>query len=293
MSNTYTNIDKINVFEKVLEALKVGLTPLSVFSVAYDSTPGTIGATSYVPVIGSQTAATAVTDYESGDASVVSVAISLSQNYSRSNHITAIQASKTATNAFEASMVEAAHSVAKLIQLDCMNVVTTAFTNTTAAVAVGDFDADKLLDIKAACVNLGYRKMNAVLDTLYYTNLLKDPAVKDKSASGVDAAVSGEVSRFSGMDIWSNPIVTTTTGVAALEGFVCEPSAIGVTIRPPEVLGMAAFDVIENITDPDSQLTCQYREWTKPGSNTKWGAIEVLAGFSRVDVSRLYRIMSA
>lgn len=292
MANTLTNVNRITVFDQCLSALKVALSPVSVFSTSYDSTPGTIGATVYVPVISSQTASTATTDYESGDGSAVSVAVSLSQNYSRSNHLTAIEASKTSTDAFAKFMVEAAYSVGYQIQLDTFSLITTAFTNATSATAAADFDSDKLLDVKAACVNLGYRNMNCVLDTLYYTNLLKDPAVKDKSASGLDAGVSGELMRFAGMNIYSNPIVTSSTGVAALEGFICEPSAIGVTIRPPEIVGTSAYEVIENITD-ETGIAVQYREWVASNSNTRWACIETLWGGARVDVARLYRIQSA
>ena len=291
-----TNIDRISVYEKVLGALKIGLNGMSVFSTGYDSEPGTIGKTVYVPVIGSQTAATgglAVADYESGDQSTVSVALSLSENIYRSNHLTAVEASLKATDCLEKALVEAAYAVANHAQLKAFDLITTAYTNASSAIAASALDGDALLDLKAACVNLGYRKFNCVLDTLYYTNLLKDPAVRDASASGVMAGQTGEVTKWAGMDIHSSALVTTSTGVAALEGFICEPSAMGLAIRPPSEIAASGFDMIQNVSDPETGITFQVREWSTPKSNTKWNTVEVLWGGARVDVARLYRIMSA
>lgn len=308
MSNTLTDVNYIDVFQESLEAFKKTLESLSIFSTKYSSEPGYKGATTYVPVVSSQSASDgslAATDYESGDGSDVSVAVSLSANLYRSNHLLAVEASQTRTDAFRKWMMEATYAVAAKCLVNTQNLITTAFTNASSATAASACDDDFLVDLR----NVGLTTMkfkagtfNVVLDAAYYANLLKDPSIKDAYANPATIANRGG-SMFvrHGMGVYesltladADPYAAPATG-AYLRGFVCHPSCIGVTIRPPAVLEGAdtAFSMVENITDPDTHLTLQYREWIENGANIRWGCVEVLWGGARVRTDGLYRIVSA
>lgn len=302
MANTLTNVNTTKVYSECLSALKVMLEPLSIFSVKYDSEPGAIGDSVYVPVVSSQSAGTGTTDYESGDGSAVGVQVQISTNYSRSNHLTAVQASKTQTDAFKKWMMEGMYSIASGVLTATQNLVTTAFTNSKTVGAATAMDADLMLDIRKDCVTtMKFRPMdgiNVVLDAAYFANLLKDPAIRDRSASGLDAGVSGNVARWAGMNIResvtlssADPYAAPATG-AYLRGFACVPSAIGVTIRPPKVLDDKPWLSIENVVDPETGIGFQVRTWVSTKTNTLWGCVETLYGGARVNTAALYRFIS-
>jgi hypothetical protein len=302
MANTLTNVNTVKVYSECLSALKLMLEPLNIFSVQYDSTPGAIGETVRVPVISAQSASTGVTDYESGDGSAVSVAVSITTNYARSNHLTAVQASQTQTDAFKKWMMEGMFSIASGILTGTQNLITTAFTNSKTVGAATAMDADMLLDIRKDCVTtMKFRSIepiNVVLDAAYYGNLLKDPAIRDRSASGVDAGVSGAVARWAGMNIresvtlsGADPYAAPGTG-AYLRGFACVPSAIGITVRPPKILDDRPWLSIENVVDPETGIGFQVRTWVAPKTNTLWGCVETLFGGARVNTAALYRFVS-
>ena len=302
MSNTLTNVNYIAVFKECLEAFKKTLEPMSIFSTQYSNEPGFVGATTYVPVVSAKTAADgslASTDYESGDSSAVSVAVTLSANYWSASHLLAIQASQTQTDAFKKWMMEATYAVAAKCMLGAQDLITTGYTNASAATAATAIDDDKIVDYKYIAHNTMKFKpgsYNIVLDSAYFANLEKDPAVRDFYANPNSTAniYSNKIVRH-GIPVWESLSLADSTPYsgANLRGYIVHPSAMGLTIRPPAILGGTSFNMVENITDPDTGLTLQYREWVKPGTNTLWGVVEVLFGGARVRTDGLYRIVSA
>jgi hypothetical protein len=228
--------------------------------------------------------------------------VSITTNYARSNHLTAVQASQTQTDAFKKWMMEGMFSIASGILTGTQNLITTAFTNSKTVGAATAMDADMLLDIRKDCVTtMKFRSIepiNVVLDAAYYGNLLKDPAIRDRSASGVDAGVSGAVARWAGMNIresvtlsGADPYAAPGTG-AYLRGFACVPSAIGITVRPPKILDDRPWLSIENVVDPETGIGFQVRTWVAPKTNTLWGCVETLFGGARVNTAALYRFVS-
>jgi hypothetical protein len=302
MANTFTNVNVTKVESEIIEALKLGLTPLDVFSLEVGSSPAEKNEVVTVPIITARTAASNATNYENGNTTVVGKDVNLDTNISCSWHITAIQASKQDTDYFAKAAKEAVYSVAYAAQLKALNLITRASygTSVEAVVATGAAcDSDELFDIRNTVMNtLKWRPTQnpkLVLDGAYYAGLGKDPAVKDLSASGAMTAQTGEVGRHAGFGIYENGVIAASTPYGATEylrGFACLPQAMALAIRPPALVGSAAYDINEIVTDPDGGLSLNYRQWVNTSSNTLWGSVEILMGGIKVDGNALYRIVS-
>ena len=301
MSNTFTAINVTKVMDDVIGALKMGLTPLDVFSLGVGSGPQEKNEVVTVPIITSRDALSNATNYENGNTTVVGKQVNLDTNISCSWHITALEASKQGTDSFAKAGVEAAYAVAEAALLKAFNLVVRAsYTNAESVVAAADMDSDAVFDLRNTVRNtLAWRSNQdpaLVLDGSYYANLGKDPAVKDLSASGAGTAQSGVVARHAGFDIYETGVLASaSTAYGATEyvrGFACLPQAMALAVRPPAVVGSAVYDVNENIIDPDSALSMNYRQWVAPVSNTLWATVEILMGGIAVDANGLQRIVS-
>jgi hypothetical protein len=198
-------------------------------------------------------------------------------------------------------MREATYEVAYKCLLNMFDLCTAASFTSEGIITAANFDADALLDVRNTAITaLKFRptdQMSLVLDTAYYTNLLKDPAIKDQSASGLSAGVDGAVRRFAGVNIYESGILAASStygGSEDMRGFICLPRCLAATIRPPAIVSSASavYESIENVTDPDTGLTLQYRRWCSPKTNTQWGAIEVLWGGAKVDGGAMHRIIA-
>ena len=302
MPNTFTNVNVTKVESEIIEALKLGLTPLDVFSLEVGSSPAEKNEVVTVPIITARTAASNATNYENGNTTVVGKDVNLDTNISCSWHISAIQASKQDTDYFAKAAKEAVYSVANAAQLKALDLVVrdSYGEGVEAVLATGaDCDSDALFDIRNTVINtLKWRPSQMpklVLDGAYYAGLGKDPATKDLSASGADTAQSGEVGRHAGFGIYENGVIASSTPYGAneyLRGFACLPQAMALAIRPPAIVGSAAYDINEIVTDPDGGLSLNYRQWVNTSSNTLWGSVEILMGGIAVDGNALYRIVS-
>lgn len=306
MANTFTNIAQTMVQKEIVEALKIGLAPLNVFSLSVGSEPANKNQFVNVPLITLGTATSDVTsnvqNYESGDTTVVGKQVNLNTTIFSSWHITANQASVQDIDFFAKTAKQKAYEVAYAARLAALNLIIRGSygTGTEKVLASTDCDSDSLFDIRNTVMNtLKWSQQQGaalVLDGAYYANLGKDPAVKDLSASGDSTAKTGLVAKHAGFDIYEDGQIAASTPYGAnnyLRGFACLPQAMALAIRPPAQVGNGAvYDVNEIITDPDTGISCNYRSWISPVSNTLWGTIEVLFGGVAVDGNALYRIVS-
>ena len=302
MANTFTSINVTRVLDEVVGALKLGLTPLEIFSLDVGSSPSEKNEVVTVPIITARTAASNATNYENGNTTVVGKQVNLDTNISASWHITAIEASKQDNDYFTKAAVEATYAVANAALVKAFNLIVRASygTSTEKVLASTACDSDALFDIRNTVLNtLKWRTSqnpSLVLDGAYYANLGKDPAVKDLSASGAGTAQSGIVARHAGFNIYETGVLASaSTAYGATEyvrGFACLPQAMALAIRPPAQVGSGAWDINEVVTDPDSGLSMNYRQWVNTSSNTLWGSVEILMGGIAVDGNALYRIVS-
>ena len=301
MGNTFTNVNRTKVQKEIVEALAIGLAPLNVFTLSVGSDPMEKNQFVNVPLIGLGSASTNATNYEDGNTSVVGKQVNLNTNLSSSWHITAVEASKQDTDYWEKTARQKAYEVAYAARLAALNLVVRASygTSTEKVLLSTACDSDALFDIRNTVMNtLKWSRQEGaslVLDGSYYANLGKDPAVKDLSASGAMTAQTGLVAKHAGFDIYEDGQIASSTPYGATEylrGFACLPQAMALAIRPPAQVGTAGYEVNEVISDPETGIALNYREWINTSTNTLWGTIECLFGGIAVDGNALYRIVS-
>ena len=309
MANTYTNINDTKVMEDAVKALNHGLTRQNVFTMDVGSSPAEKAATIYVPVVTARTAGTYSTTYEDGNTSVVSASVTVSTHVFSSWHVTEAQAAVTRVKTFEASAIECAYALAAYVQNTVFNAVTASNFGNTAntdkkVVAAADFDADALADLRNICVKTNkWRELSPgylggmLLDGAYITNLLKDPALRDISASGDSAILrQAKLGNKYGIDIYENNVIAGSTpgsGSENLVGFICQPSALAVAVRPIQPLDDRSYAFTDIATDPESGVSMTYKRWVNTATGDLWGTFAVIMGVGVVDANRLVRIVSA
>lgn len=300
MANSLTNVNVTKVMTECIEALKDGLTPLRVFSLSVGSDPAEKNEYVNVPLVTARSVATNATNYEDGNTTITGKQVQLATNYSCAFHVTAVQASKTPTDLFAAAAKEAVYAVTNQIQIAALNLITAAsFTNETIVTAA-NFDADALLTLRKNCVQtLKWRmgsEASVLIDPEYYANLMKDPAIRDLSASGVQAGVAGMAARFAGFNLYEMPQIGDSSNYAGTEDMravAALPRALALAVRPPAKIDSGSYEMNEVVSDPDgSGMAFNMRVWTNTATNTHWGVAEVLFGGVAVDGSGAWRIVA-
>jgi hypothetical protein len=305
MANTLTNINDTKIMEQGLQALNYGLSPLRVFTLDAGSQPTAKNQLVYVPLATARSGETWSSTYESGNTTVVGYPVNCNTHLFASWHITEEQAMATPTNAFELAAGECMKGLVLEIQNTVFNVITQSNFGSTEntdeyTLAAGSFDVDAVAHMRMICTKTNKWDLEGsralVLDGAYMANLLKDPAVQDRSASGKDALVSGRVGGLMGFDLYeNNSIVSSTPGSGGelLVGFAAVPRAIGIAIRPVVPLTDGQYAVSEVVTDPQSGVSYNYRRWINTSTGTLWGSVTVLMGAAKIDASGLVAVRSA
>lgn len=301
MANSFTNINDLRVMSECLGALKKSLVPLNAFSVSVGSDPAEKNATVYVPLVSAMLATSDASDYESGDTTAVGYAVNLSTSYSRSWHVTAVQASKTTTDIFEKAAVEAIHAIASAVQVACLNKFVAASFANSEAISEANFTYDKLCDVHGTLSETYKWRFDGSVSLLccssYYGALLADTTIANMAASGIDAVRTGVVENVAGFRVYDCPALADAASVYTsenLRAIAVKPQALAVAVRPPAQLDTDIYDVNEIVVDPDgSGIAFNYRRWVSPKTNALWGCVEVLFGASAVDGNAAYRITAS
>lgn len=303
MSNTLTTINDSKIMSDGVAALNYGLSPLNVFSLDVSAEIESAEYV-YVPLASARTSSAWTDSYEKGDTTIVGKSVQLDTHPYASWQVTEAEQAKTPVNVFEMAAKECGYALAAGIQ-DAAIVKITASTygnveNTSKmTVTAANFDVDKLFDLVEICE--GARKMNRfgkplslVIKSDYISNLMKDPACRDMSASGKDTIVSGYIGRLAGVDIYANNIINANSTVGSggeyLVGFICQPEALAVAVRPVPTRG--GYDVEEIAVDPQSGAAMTYRRWTQLSTGTAYGTFTCLMGVGAVNPAALVRIVS-
>jgi hypothetical protein len=304
MANTLTTVNDSKIMEMGIAALNHGLTKLSVFSLDVSAE---IPANEYVyvPLATARAAATYGSDYQVGNTTVVGKSVQLSGHDKASWHVTEAEQAKTPTPIFEIAARECAYALPASNQNAVFNAITASnFGNTDNTdkeiVAAAAFDADAVLTLREICEGTnkwnfdGPNKPALVLTSAYISNLLKDPAVRDLSASGLSAGVSGKVGSWGGFDIYTNNVISGSTpgaGSENLVGFACLPQCLAVAVRPVPMRG--TYEVEDVVVDPATGAAMTYRRWTDVQTGYMWGTYTAMYGVGVVDAAALVRIVSA
>lgn len=302
MGNTLTTMSPTLIQDEILPALKLGLIPLSAFSVkAVADRPLFKGASVNVPVITAKTAGSWSSTWATGDTTVVGTAVTIGAPTFCSWHINPVEEEPTVAR-FLAEGKEAAYAVAKMVLAGVLakfvaaNIGSGAGDKTTVTAA--NYDVDDIADhvglLRAKGVN---GPVSAIHNLAYSTALMKDPAIQDASAYGSNQLIAtGNLPPVLGCtnyytDAFPTAVTNENTGVI-FTGKTTTAVAIG---APGE--GIAGGDAqagIRSITvnDPETGLALTWRTWVDGNTGLHWGSVYVMYGVSFVQNAAV-RITSA
>jgi hypothetical protein len=162
--------------------------------------------------------------------------------------------------------------------------------------AASTFDTDAVADIRTLLNQADWPKVgrSLILDSAYDGRLVKDdPLLHAEKSGSAEQLRSGTVKPFMGFDGYHDTNMIPANG-EYLVGMAVYKSAILAAFSPIE----PAEDVMANmvdyraVTDPDSGVTLEYRQWGDPNSDTSKRVIEANYGFAKGEAAALKRIVS-
>lgn len=305
MSNTLYNAatligqTAINVFSKALVPLRAFTLDLSPDVAA----EGSAVQSRIIPAAG--TVGDLVSDHSGSysdtvaDQTATSVAVTLNKHPVESFALTDKEVAAANKGALMDSTVKMVENHVWAIANNVLNTVyaaiDTTFTAAVSAVPAASFDLDDMIDLRTYCTGTGGWNMNGasfVATSSYYGALLKDNAIQDKSASGMNIAIDGTVEMCAGFKVFEAP---TLAAVAANNtgAFACKPGAFAIAMRAIQTQAPGEFAHYEVLQDPVSGVILLYSVWFDRTYRRMVHTFETLWGFADGYTTALYRVTSA
>lgn len=180
---------------------------------------------------------------------------------------------------------------------DILSVVTNAKYGAAAVIqpALG-FDIADIIKLREACNAAEWPKVgrSLILDSAYDAALLGDNNVRFATNLGDNSAIrEGEVGRILGFDYFNTELIPDNG--ENLVGMAIYSSAILVAFSPiePEPSVMDRLTAYEMVTDPETGLTLEYRQWGDPETDSGKYVIECNYGYGVGETAAIKRITSA
>jgi hypothetical protein len=290
MANTLTNMSPTIVQDEVLPALKLGLIPLSAFSIDFTSEPLAVGDVHRVPIATARTGGALGASFESGDTTVATTAITVATPRACSWYVDPKREAAPTMERWLAQARECTYALAKdILQIPLALMVTANIGNTDGTdaktVTAANYDVDDIADqwgllkTKKVAGNI-----SAIHNIAYATALLKDAALKDKSASDSDMLRTGELPSILGMrtfytDAFPTALTNEHTGVI-FTGSETVAGVVGGGYAPVEGAEAAAGVREFMVSDPDTGLSMMYRQWVNTATGAYWGSVYAFTGFA-------------
>ena len=290
MPNVLTNMSPTIIHDEVLPALKLGLLPLSAFSVDFTDEPLAVGDVKRVGIATAREAGELGASFEDGDTTVASTAITVATPRSCSWHVDPKREAFPTMERWLAQARECTYALAKdILQIPLALFVTANIGNSDGAdaktVEAAAYDVDDqtdqwgMLKTKKVAGNI-----SAIHNIAYATAIRKDAALKDKSASGSDMLTTGEMPPVMGMrqfytDAFPTALTNENTGVV-FTGTETVAGIVGGGHVPVDGLEGAAGVREFVVSDPDTGLSMLYRQWVNTAKGEYWGAVYAFTGFA-------------
>jgi len=189
-----------------------------------------------------------------------------------------------------------AEKLASDIVADVLGIVTVANFGASAKVQpAAAFSSDDVADMKLACKTWPEMGRGLVLDSAYDAALLKDPAFKFALNAASDSAIKeGRLNpRVMGFDYVEIPTIPSNS--ENLVGFAVFKSAVLVATAPvPPVEEVRnAGTQYQIVTDPQSGISFEYRQFGDNVTDKATHVVECSYGFAKGNANALKRITSA
>ncbi len=266
-----------------LTVLPKALAPFGAFCTNFSSAVGTKGASVTVPLVsGGITVAVDSADFESDDADVTGVPVSLAHYVAPfALNSDELQNGMLLTNKATAAI----NALAERLKTKINTLITTAYTNTVETVAEASFAT---ANAKSLWGSIKSGNKSLVLTPVAFSQLLPT-GLTSFQLDPVDGSLKG-AHGFKGIYVDGN---NTSIGYTNVYGFAAAPEALAMAARIPDVASRDSLIAYEEVLIKSIGVTVIFKVWAKPGANALRASYEVMFGAARGDVSALTAIRSA
>lgn len=296
MSNTLAGVNLAALAQKTLETLLPQLPNLSVFSTDFSADPAIPCSTISTRVATATTSGSLATGYATNAQNVTTGirTITLGALTGQVVGFTDAEMTLTSINLPNVFVRPGVNAIAKgFVDAVLANVTASNYTTAAFTGAAAEFTEDKVAEIAQALTDAKVPLANRtlVLNSAYFTALLKQPAVKAAYAYGGSEAIrGGMIPNLSGMKIVQYPALSANS--ENLVGFACAPEAMICAARLPAIPANFPGE-IQTVTDPESGFSLQLRRWYSPDAGVYYMSMASIYGSAVGNAGNLVRIVSA
>lgn len=298
MANTLTNTQNQIIADAAVLEFNLTLAPLRAFSLDLSPAPTQPGAKVTVPVFATRASSSFSGSYAGGDSTVVGVDVTLNQHIFNSAHVTDREVAESSIDYLTNLGKQGGRGVAKGVLDYFFGLVLAASFGNAAGdklvKASADFDTKAVVDLrnKAVAKGLDPSECALVLNSAYFTSLLKDTALSSAFFGGSEAVRTGQIpSLFGFRQVIEAP--TLPANGENLGGFVAAPQAIAGAmryLRPYSTEGLADSGMV---SDEQTGATLGFRVIPEQLAGKTHYVTEALFGAAKVDGKALVRLLTA
>jgi ATP-dependent Clp protease, protease subunit len=289
------------LLDQALKAFSRVLTPLSLFSTKFQSTPLRGTNKIQVPYIALESAAStawnAANGYVAGDTVSDNRELEINRRYYQAIRWTAEELARQPFLMLAEHMAIKGEKLAYDTWLDILSVVTIAnFATAAYTGAAAAFDSDDGIDLETAATVAEWPEGGRILflNTAFDNALKKDNAVKlALNIGGTEVLRQGKLPNLFGFTYANNSKVPANA--ESLAGFIAWKSAIliGSAPIPPTQEEVDAGLRYTVLTDPDTGISMESKRFGQPQMNRAFWTIEQNYGYAKGEGAALQRIATA
>tara|TARA_R110001592_G_scaffold25171_10_gene96041 strand:- start:77 stop:973 length:897 start_codon:yes stop_codon:yes gene_type:complete len=285
MPNTInTNLQNNVISQSALEQFTSILAPLQAFSTSFNDEASQKGKTINITTLSNTTsAADFAGTYASQNTTYGTTTITLSGHKFVTWHVTDTESSQSSAVELQRFGYQKGGDLAKAVYEDILSAVTDANYGTAGFVgAASVFDADDVADLRGSAIaqNLPIDQCALVLDSTYFTSLLKDNNLNPAMTYGdSDVIRDGRIPSLFGLGYLYES--TALPGNAEnLVGFLAHPSAMAVAMRYLAPINSKEYISARRLYDETSGMVLGYREFYDASTGTQTAVLEAVYGYS-------------
>lgn len=299
MANTVnSNLNNNIISSSALEQFTSILAPLGAFSTSFNDEAAQKGTTISITKISNTSSAddfAAATGYLSMDTTYGAAQITINRHKIVTWHVTDTEVSESSAVELQRFGYQKGGDLAKAVFQDILSQVTNSVFSSKITVAVGDFDADEVADLREDGVdaNLYPDQCSLILANDYFTALLKDSDLSHAMNYGSAEVVQGGriPSLFGIKSIYESNSVPANS--EALKGFYCHPSSMAIGMRYLQPTNTKEYIAARKLTDPATGITMGYREFYDPKLGVQTAALECVYGYTVGIAENLIRVVAS
>ena len=298
MANTLTSMQARIFADSAIRKFNSILTPFKAFARDFSNQTAMKGDVVRVPVFPTVSAGSYSGSYSATDRTITGTDISINQHIFISTAFTDREIAESPADYFTNMGAQAAKGVAKSFLTTTWGSVTAAnFGNTSAdkvTIAAASFTSDYVADLRTKLFAKGIAAPEAslIMDTAYWTALLKESTLTAAFYGGAEAVRGGQIPQLFGFDgVYESAIIPGNS--ENLVGFACSPQAIGVAIRYLKPQSTVALIDAGYVSDEETGVTLGIRVIPEPLAGKVHYVVECLYGYSVIDGTSLVRLLSA